>query len=549
MERKSSGNGRYPTTERYRSQTQSGQSGVRRRQSDAYDGWYDGSGYGRYEAEPGGGWSDADGYYAAAGRSTTSVRRAGNTGYDRSGRSAYDWDDNYADGYVSDRPGSTSGRRMTSRKNEYEDGYWPERDNAGSVRRSEGNTASGKSTARSRSTSGNTASGRSTSGSRSTSGNTPSGKTASGSRDSSRSAKNPAGNSRRSASGNRPASSSTSKGKNTKNRQKKSGRGGLKGGILFLLVLAVICAAGLFFLRSKEDSSKNGGFLQNLRSGSLFSGKSSQIPQISVSLDSLDSPYAIMIDAETGEVIASKSGDEIIYPASMAKIMTVLTAIEHIDNLDQTITMSYDYYDALYEQDASRAGFEPGEEAKIRELLYGALLPSGAECCMELSIQAAGSESAFADLMNQKAQELGLTQTHFVNCTGLHSENQYSTPHEIAKILREALKNKTFREVFTTHSYSVAPSNVHPDGFTFWSSMFKNMQAENVIGGEILGGKTGYTGEAGFCLASMAEIHGREYIQVTAGWAANPRVNQYHINDAFLGYNIVGRAISELNER
>lgn len=168
---------------------------------------------------------------------------------------------------------------------------------------------------------------------------------------------------------------------------------------------------------------------------------------------------------------------------------------------------------------------------------------------MQLAIEAAGSEEAFAGLMNQKAQELGLTQTHFTNCTGLHHEEQYSTPKEIALILQAALEDKTFREVFTTHNYSVKPTNVHPEGFTFWSSMFKNMQAENVIGGEIMGGKTGYTNAAGYCLASMAEVEGREYIQVTAGWASNPRVSLYHINDAFLGYNTLGRALAERKEK
>lgn len=269
------------------------------------------------------------------------------------------------------------------------------------------------------------------------------------------------------------------------------------------------------------------------------------VPDIQVDLETLDSPYAIMIDSASETVVGSKRGDEVIYPASMTKIMTVLVAIEQIKDLNATIQMSYDYYDALYAADASRAGFDPGEDAVIKDLLYGALLPSGAECCMELSLQAAGSESAFSDLMNQKVQELGLTQTHFMNSTGLHDDNQYTTPHEMALILKEALKNKTFREVFTTHSYTVGATSVHPDGFTFQSSMFKNMQSPTVINGEIKGGKTGFTQAAGYCLASMAEIDGREYIQVTAGWAENPRTNLYHVNDAYLGYNLVGRATSD----
>lgn len=264
-----------------------------------------------------------------------------------------------------------------------------------------------------------------------------------------------------------------------------------------------------------------------------------------LSLASLDSPYAILLDGSSGEVLASKRGEEKIFPASMVKMMTVLVAIENISDLDRTITMSYDYFDALYEQDASRAGFEPGEEAQIRDLLYGAMLPSGAECCMELARLAAGSETDFVDLMNEKAAELRLTQTHFTNCTGLHNDDEYSTPHEIATVLRAGLQNETFRDVITTHRYSVPPTSEHPDGFTFWSTMFKAMESETVTGGEIMGGKTGFTDEAGRCLASMAEIDGNEYILVTAGWAADPRTEMYNINDAFLGYNILGNAITQ----
>ncbi len=265
-------------------------------------------------------------------------------------------------------------------------------------------------------------------------------------------------------------------------------------------------------------------------------------PEISVDLESLDSPYAALLDVSSGKVIGSKRGDEVIYPASMTKVLTVLTAIEHIKNLDAKTTMSYDYYDELYAQDASRAGFEPSEEVVIRDLLYGALLPSGAECCEQLAIEAAGSEADMVVLMNQKVQELGLTQTHFANSTGLHSDDQYTTPREMGLILREALGNRTFRKVFTTKSYTAGTSDIHPEGFTFQSTMFKNMESATVIGGEILGGKTGYTQEAGHCLASLARIDGSEYILVTAGWAENPRVEQYHINDAYLAYNLVGRA-------
>ncbi len=295
--------------------------------------------------------------------------------------------------------------------------------------------------------------------------------------------------------------------------------------ILFLLVLIVCLAVGIALVHSR-----------NKRSDQAQAESQVQKLQKTVDLSMLVSPYAILLDGESGSVLASKKGDEKIFPASMVKVMTVLTAIRSISDLDATTTMSADFYDELYAQDASRAGFEPGEEAKICDLLYGALLPSGAECCMQLAIEAAGSEDAFVELMNQNALDMGLVQTHFTNATGLHSEDQYSTPHEIGEILRTALKNKTFYQVFTTHSYTVQPTAVHPDGFTFWSSLFKNITDDSVNGGKLMGGKTGYTDEAGHCLASMAKINGKEYILVTAGWAQTDDT-KYHISDAFRAYN------------
>lgn len=293
--------------------------------------------------------------------------------------------------------------------------------------------------------------------------------------------------------------------------------------LLVVLIVAVICLAavwGIMYYQAKRSDETR-----------------AELEKIQVDLTRLDSPYAILLDDETGTVLASRNGDDRIYPASMVKIMTVLTAIESIDDLDREIQMSYDIYDALYEQDASRAGFEPGEQVTARELLYGALLPSGAECCVQLAIEATGSQDAFVEKMNAKAEKLGLTGTHFTNVTGLHNENQYSTPHEIGKILQAAIKNKTFYEVFTTHFYTAPATEQHPDGFTFWSTMFKNMTDEVVNGGEIIGGKTGYTDEAGHCLASAAKINNRIYILVTAGWAQNTDSTTYHISDAFLAYN------------
>lgn len=169
---------------------------------------------------------------------------------------------------------------------------------------------------------------------------------------------------------------------------------------------------------------------------------------------------------------------------------------------------------------------------------------SGAECCLALADEASGSEEAFVEKMNKKAKSIGMKDTHFMDCTGLHDPEHYSTAYDIALLLKYALHNDTFREVAESHFHSTPATNVHPDGITYYSTMFKNMSDTSVTGGEILGGKTGYTSEAGHCLASFAQIYDREYILVTAGAAADA-TGVPHILDAKTIYNRLGEAVAK----
>nr|WP_296831378.1 D-alanyl-D-alanine carboxypeptidase [uncultured Marvinbryantia sp.] len=250
----------------------------------------------------------------------------------------------------------------------------------------------------------------------------------------------------------------------------------------------------------------------------------------SVNLADLYSPYAILIAADTGETLAEKSSHAQIYPASLTKIMTALLVIEYSGNLDETVWIPTDIYEQLYAEGASMAGFLPGEETTLRELLYGILLPSGAECCLTAARYIGGTEEMFAELMNQKAAQIGMENTNFTNCTGLQENTHYSSAADIAILLQYALSNATFREIFTSKYYYVQPTEQHPDGFTFWSTLFS--QTDSRADGVILGGKTGYTEEAGLCLASLLSVGGREYILVTAGAPGSHETEPYHIEDA-----------------
>ncbi len=256
----------------------------------------------------------------------------------------------------------------------------------------------------------------------------------------------------------------------------------------------------------------------------------------SVNLADLYSPYGILIAADTGEAMAEQSGRTQIYPASLTKIMTALLVIEYSGNLDETVWIPTDIYEQLYAEGASMAGFLPGEQTTLRELLYGILLPSGAECCLTAARYIGGTEELFAELMNQKAAQLGMENTNFTNCTGLQEEAHYSSVADIAILLQYALSDTTFREIFTSKYYYVQPTEQHPDGFTFWSTLFS--QTDSRADGVILGGKTGYTEEAGLCLASLLSVGGREYILVTAGAPGSHETEPYHIEDAL---NVAGQ--------
>ena len=166
----------------------------------------------------------------------------------------------------------------------------------------------------------------------------------------------------------------------------------------------------------------------------------------------LYSEHAILIDLETNTVIAEKDPDAKIYPASMTKVMTALVACEQITDWDATFTMTQAIIDPLFLSDATMAGFVNGEEVSMTDLVYGALLPSGAEATEALAQTIAGSTEGFVALMNEKAAELGLTNTHFVNDSGLHDENHYTTVREMAVILEAAMANERCRAALSAVS-------------------------------------------------------------------------------------------------
>lgn len=231
----------------------------------------------------------------------------------------------------------------------------------------------------------------------------------------------------------------------------------------------------------------------------------------------LYSEFGILIDLDTNTVLAEKNADERIYPASMTKIMTALIACEAITDWDETYTMTQEIIDRYFVADATMAGFLAGEEVTMRDLLYGAVLPSGAEATYALADVIAGSEEAFATLMNEKAAELGLSDTHFVDASGLHDDAHYTTLRDMAIILQAAMDNDLCREVLSTARYTSSATEQNPEGVLMINKFLVRLETQDTQGAEILAAKTGYTAEAMNCCASYGTTpDGRRCICVTA---------------------------------
>ncbi|MEN6328130.1 MAG: D-alanyl-D-alanine carboxypeptidase [Syntrophomonas sp.] len=258
---------------------------------------------------------------------------------------------------------------------------------------------------------------------------------------------------------------------------------------------------------------------------------------VSIPSDHLYSSNAILIRLDDRNILMEKQSEEKIYPASLTKIMTAIVAIENLPSLQEQILLPDSMFQELNQADATMAGFQADEQVKAIDLLYGVMLPSGADCCIGLAKQIAGSEQDFVEMMNQRAVELGMYNTHFTNATGLHDENHYTTVKDLAVLLCYALQDNTFREIFTSSRHSTEATNKHPDGITFDNTMFEKLGDPGINGGQILGGKTGYTDMAGLCLASLAEKDNKEYVLVTAGAQGDHKTEQYNITDALAVYN------------
>lgn len=252
----------------------------------------------------------------------------------------------------------------------------------------------------------------------------------------------------------------------------------------------------------------------------------------SVSFDGLHSRYAVLMDAGTGRTIQSRDADARMYPASLTKVMTAVVVLERTDSLDTVIEAPADIFPALWAANASVAGLQPGETATVEDMLYGMMLASGADCALALARHVAGDESAFADMMNRTATAIGMTGTHFTNATGLHDADHYSTARDMAVLFSYAMRDDTFRTITGARSHTMSSTSLHEEGLKVDSTVFSELGVSFVAGGWIIAGKTGYTDEAGLCLATAARFGGVTYVLVTAGAPGDRATSQADVDDA-----------------
>ncbi|HBN55503.1 MAG TPA: D-alanyl-D-alanine carboxypeptidase [Lachnospiraceae bacterium] len=250
----------------------------------------------------------------------------------------------------------------------------------------------------------------------------------------------------------------------------------------------------------------------------------------SIDEEKVMSSYALLIDLDESRVVAQRGMRERISPASMTKILTVLVAAEHVTDLTDTFTITREITDYSYRNDCSAAGFGDGETVTVEDLFYGTILPSGADAAAGLAYYVSGSLEEFVVLMNEKIEELGLSESaHFTNCVGLYDENHYCTVYDMAVMLKAAVENDLCREVMSARRYTTSQTAEHPEGIEL-SNWFLRRIEDKDTKGEVVCAKTGFVDQSGSCAASYSiSDSGKHYICVTANAHSSWRCIYDHV--------------------
>lgn len=328
--------------------------------------------------------------------------------------------------------------------------------------------------------------------------------------------------------------------------------GGMLGALMAIIALVLIFALllSVFIIVAKPFTPTDGSiggtkgdnptypFRQDIKiTPPDYADKSATISSADI-----NSEKAVVLNLTDNKIIASRQSSQIIYPASMTKVMTLIVVFENLKNessLNEVLTISEAVQSQMEALGSSGFGLKAGEKLTVRDLLYVMILQSDNIACVTLAEYIAGSEADFVKLMNAKAREMGLAeeQTLFQNCTGLHHKYHFTTCKDMSVIMAYAMQNTFCAEILTAKSY-VPSNNFRPaDQCTFWNAFLVHGINEGKVGpdtAEIRAGKTGYTDEAKSCLVSYAVgDNGKEYIVVTA----SAKTSNDRLNDQLYLYN------------
>lgn len=266
----------------------------------------------------------------------------------------------------------------------------------------------------------------------------------------------------------------------------------------------------------QEAESRAGTFAENL---CVITGEEEQSdPQV-------NAEAAAVFGIDDQAVLFQKQAFERLYPASITKVMTALVALKY-GNPEDMVTVGEEA--VITEAGASLCNIKPGDTLTMEQLLYGLMLPSGNDAGASIAVHMAGSMDGFSELMNREARALGATDSHFLNPHGLHDENHYTTAYDLYLIFNEAYRYPEFRKIIGTKEYAVSYTDGEGNEKSqTWknSNRYLTGERETPAGLTVLGGKTGTTQAAGYCLIMVSEnSDGRDYISVVLKAGSRPNL-------------------------
>lgn len=269
----------------------------------------------------------------------------------------------------------------------------------------------------------------------------------------------------------------------------------------------------------------------------IFIALLSNISYASDISSSIESPSAILIHADTGAILFEKNSKQRMYPASTTKIMTAILVLESGHSLNEYVTVSESAINNIPEG-YSTAYLKAGEKFTLEQLLNVLLLPSANDAANVLAEYISGSIPAFADKMNKKAAELGCIDTHFVNPSGIHSEDHYSTAFDLSLIGRYAMENNLFRSFVNKTSCMLSATSIHPYNNRIFNNSNRLLYSDDIYYYPYaIGIKTGFTTPAGDCLVSASSKNGLSFIAVILGGKEDENNKSQRYSDTIALFN------------